>query len=534
MGIMPEPVFLPAAGVPAAGVPAPNQDQVPRGGSAAVPAPALARYRAAVARTDALIERANAPEGKTPAEIRARAELRLGRVRLFLAQLGDPHRRYPVVHVAGTSGKGSTSTAIAAILTAAGYRVGLHTSPYLQAPTEKLQLDGRLIAADGFADLVDLVLGAHEAWCARGGERLTYGEIWMALLAAHFVRERVDVAVVEVGAGGRFDLTNVVDPAVSVVTSIGLDHTVTLGETIPEIAWHKAGIIKAGAPAVTAVTDPEALAPIRAEVEAVGTRLTRVVAGVTFAVTAADADGTRWRELDANRTPGPELPAPPGRFQAANAATAVAAVRALAGTGRGFAVPPAAIRDGLGQARIPGRFETVQRAAPDGSATRVVLDGAHNPDKVAALAADLGTLRRAGDGGRLVVVLGALEAKRHGEMVRLLVPHADGLVLTSPRVLAKPGAVADELAATVRAVGFTGPVVIEPDPLAVVDRALALVRDDVAATVLVTGSLYLVGNVRGRWFPDDAVVMERTPWPTVRDSTDPRSVARGERGEEGP
>ena len=134
------------------------------------------------------------------------------RLRRFLTLLGDPHRAYPIVHVGGTSGKGSTAAAIAAILSAAGYRTGLHTSPYLQAATEKLQVGDRLIAPETFAGLVDEILEAAERFAAGGEERLTYGEVWVALLALHFARERVDLAVIEVGAGGRFDLTNVVTP----------------------------------------------------------------------------------------------------------------------------------------------------------------------------------------------------------------------------------------------------------------------------------------------------------------------------------
>ncbi len=471
---------------------------------------ALARYRSAVARTDALIERSNTPEGKTPAEIRARAEMRLRRVRRFLAWLGDPQAAYPIVHVGGTSGKGSTSVAIAAILSAGGYKVGLHTSPYLQVATEKLQVGGRLIDPQVFADLVDEALEGHDAWRRAHPEedRLTYGEIWVALLATYFRREQVDLAVIEVGAGGRFDLTNVVQPVAAVVTSVGLDHTVTLGETIPEIAWHKAGIIKAGASAVTAVTDPVALAVIVDEAARVGTPLVRVVEGESFEVVEASPGGTTWRELRAvssgARVADSPLPAPPGRFQATNAAIAVATVRELAS--RGFPVTEDAIRMGLASARLPGRFERV----PDG--VPVVLDGAHNPDKVAALAENLPGLVAAGLARRLVVVLGALEAKRHEEMVRALGDQAAEIVTTSASVLAKRGATAAALAQTARSVGFRGRLTVEPEPTAALAHALERARLDSGA-VLVTGSLYLVGTLRARWYPDEAVVLERTPWP---------------------
>ncbi len=479
-------------------------------------ASALARYRSAVARTDALIERSNTPEGKTPAEIRARAELRLRRVRRFLAWLDDPQDAYPIVHVGGTSGKGSTSAAIAAILSAGGYKVGLHTSPYLQVATEKLQVDGRLIAPDVFALLVDEVLEAHDAWrrANPGDDQLTYGEVWVALLTTYFRRERVDLAVIEVGAGGRFDLTNVVQPVAAVVTSVGLDHTVTLGETIPEIAWHKAGIVKAGAAAVTAVADPMAYAIIAAEAERAGASLVRVIPGETFEVVETSPEGTIWRELRVNASGGriveAPLPAPPGRFQATNAATAVATVRELAA--RGFPVTEGAIRAGLAAARLPGRFERMPDVVP------VVLDGAHNPEKVGALAADLPSLVGRGETRHLIVVLGALESKRHDEMVRSLEPHAAELVTTSPHVLAKPSAVAADLGATARTIGFRGRLTVEPDPTTALERALERARAT-GGTVLVTGSLYLIGNVRGRWYPDEAIVLERTSWPGTERST---------------
>ena len=354
-----------------------------------VPDPIFALYREVLARTDARIDPA-ASHNKDLDEVRARAEFRLARLRSFLAYLGDPHLSYPVVHVGGTSGKGSTSTAIAAMLSAAGYKTGLHTSPYLQVATEKLAIDGQLIAAGKFAELVDDLLNA----AARlGNDRLTYGEIWFALLATHFAREQVDVAVIEVGAGGRFDLTNLVQPAVSVITSIGIDHTETLGKTIPEIAWHKAGIIKRGVPVVTAVTDPEALAPIFAEATLTGSAVIRPQA-------TADYDAVTLF----NGMPGIRLASGEsyqlgmsGRYQATNAALAIAAVRALGRTG--FTVSSEAIARGLATARLPGRFEVVQ-----GQPT-VVLDGAHNVQKIGALVCDLPSLINLREGARRIVVL---------------------------------------------------------------------------------------------------------------------------------
>ena len=294
-----------------------------------------------------------------------------------------------------------------------------------------------------FADLVDEVLAAAAAESRRRG-RLTYGEVWMALLA-RLRAKPVDVAVIEVGAGGRFDLTNVVTPAVSVITSVGLDHTETLGATIAEIAWHKAGIIKPGAPVVTAVADPEALAPILARRSAVGTSLTRPVLGIDFAPVVPRMTGRRGFACAIRRavSGGDE-----GRYQATNAALAIEAVRALQPAG--FEVSEEAIEAGLAGARLPGRFETVQEAP------RVMLDGAHNLQKIGALMADLPELLRRPAGARLIGVLGVLEAKDHAGIVERVVRGSMNWWATRPRVLAKPGADPVAIAAAARRAGSAG------------------------------------------------------------------------------
>ena len=473
----------------------------------------LDRFHAAVARVDALIERDNTPHDKSPADIRARAEMRLSRMLAFLAHLGDPHLRYPVIHITGTSGKGSTSTAVARILHAAGLRVGLHTSPYLQSPTEKLQLDDRLVGPDRFGDLVATVLAAHERWMADGNVSLTYGEIWVALVMVAFAEDAVDVGVIEVGAGGRFDLTNIVRPAVTTITSVGIDHVVTLGSTIAEIAWHKAGIIKPGAPVITAVDDPVALTTIEREAVSAGVSITRVREGIDWRLIGSGLDGTEWEDLSG---PGvaTRYPAVPGRYQAGNAAVALATARAFA-AGHAVRLPDDAIRTGLRAGRIPGRFEVI---TGDGEQPTVVLDGAHNPQKVGALVASVADLAAANDG--LVVVLGALEAKQIDEMVTTIAPVAGTIIATSPRVLAKAGADADALADVIIRSGFPGTVIAEPDPTRALDRAVDLAGP--AGMVLVTGSLYLIGNIRGRWYPDDEITLQQTPWPTRRGSSSGR------------
>ena len=419
------------------------------------------RYQHAVARSDALgMGEALDPRLTT---FRQRAEHRIERLREMLPVLGDPLSATPIVHVAGTSGKGSTATAIASILTSAGYRTGLHTSPYLQVATEKLQIDRELIGGNVFARLVEQTLDTLKA----AGFQPSYGQLWIAMALAWFEQEMVDVAVIEVGAGGRFDLSNVVHPLVSVITEIGFDHTDTLGRTIEEIAWHKAGIIKPATPVVAAVSDRTALKVIAGEASTQGADLHRIIP------TAGD-------------------------FRRTNHATARLAVELL-----GLDVEPADIAEGLAHSRLPGRTEAMQ-VLPT-----VILDGAHNPQKTASLAS---WFAREYPRARPVVVAGFLESKNARAMLSALARLASTLVLTEPRIENKSPIHATHLAELSRELAYEGPVQVEPDPLAAV--ACAIERaNDAGQPVLVTGSLYLIGNVRGHWYPDDAVLLQRSPWP---------------------
>lgn len=420
----------------------------------------LRRYHAALERCDQL---GGEPLDPNLTTYRQRAEFRLGRMQQMVTALGDPLAATPIVHVAGTSGKGSTATAIASILTAAGYRTGLHTSPYLQTATEKLQIDHELIAGDDFAALVDTTLDRLEG----AGFQPSYGQLWMAMVLAWFEQKAVDVVVIEAGAGGRFDLTNVVHPMVSVITEIGYDHMDALGSTIEEIAWHKAGIIEPATPVVTAVTDPSALRVIEEVAGDLGADLYRVTP------TAGD-------------------------FQRTNEATARLAVDRLE-----FDIDVDDVADGLAHDRVPGRVEIVQRDPP------VILDGAHNPQKIAALAS---WYRQNYPDTQPIVVAGFLDSKDLRGMLQLLAEIGSALILTEPQIENKPAASIDKLVAIAQDLGITMPLHSEPDPETAVAVGLDLARRT-NAPLLVTGSLYLIGNVRGRWYPDDAVLLQQTPWP---------------------
>ncbi|MCA1725515.1 MAG: bifunctional folylpolyglutamate synthase/dihydrofolate synthase, partial [Thermomicrobia bacterium] len=231
----------------------------------------LAQYESAVGYLESLLKwHMTRPAGYDP-------QVHLSRERMLLRRWGDPHRRYPIAHIGGTSGKGSTSAMLASILRAAGHHTGLHTSPYLQAYTEKIRLDDAYLS---IAELVALVAELRVLAAAMEREGVhgppSYFEATVGIALTAFARHQMDAAVVEVGIGGRHDSTNVVTPHVSVITNVGFDHTGILGHTLHDIAYQKAGIIKEGVPAVTAAAAPEALAVIRFEAEAYGAPLTTV------------------------------------------------------------------------------------------------------------------------------------------------------------------------------------------------------------------------------------------------------------------
>ncbi len=437
------------------------------------------------------------PPDATAEDIRARAIARNQRLANFLEFLGNPQRSYRTFHIAGTSGKGSTSAFLTSILARAGLRVGLHVSPYLQVETEKLQINDRLMAPDAFAEHVCALDAEIARWVDAGNDRPTYGEFWVALTFFSLAREGCDVVVCEAGAGGRFDLTNVVEPDVSLITSVGLDHVRTLGGTIPEIAWHKAGIIKPGVPAVTTVAHPEALPVIRAEAELQQSDLVELTAGRDY----------RW-EHDAAiggslvmewLTRPVDLPLA-GAFQASNAALAAHAARMIRDADGRELVSIQAIEDGIEATQFPGRVEIVQ------SSPGVILDGAHNPEKVGALVDALDLMPKP---GRRIMVLGSLGGHDFLKVASIAAPIADEVIITAPSAVERSSAPVDEIVQIVEELGKPYSVVLSPIEAihAALDRATP---DD---QIVVTGSLYLVGAVREHWYPSREIILQQTSFP---------------------
>lgn len=419
---------------------------------------------------------------------------RLGRERLvaLLDRLQNPHTRLRCVHVAGTNGKGSTTTFAASILQAAGYRVGAYLSPYVFDLRERIQVNGAMIPQDDFARWVTTIRPHIEA-VARNPDlgQTTEFELKTAVAFCYFAEQNVDFAVIEVGLGGRLDATNVIPaPLAAAITHIGLDHINILGDTRAKIAAEKAGIFKPGTVGVTAVPPGEALDVIVQAAARCDIPLLHVgpegedFARDLFATHGVDAADRRLVHV---RVPRDELRltnlrlALRGPFQAANAATAVAAIQVMARRGAA-SVTPDAFRQGLETARLPGRFQVVCGGADGGPA--LVLDGAHNEDGAHVLHE---ALRAAFPDRKAVLVLGTRHNHDAETLLRILAPIARRVVATAPPFKPQP---AGEVARAAERAGL--PVeVVEPASAAIEATYATAEADEI---VVVTGSFYTVGE----------------------------------------
>jgi dihydrofolate synthase/folylpolyglutamate synthase len=334
-------------------------------------------------------------------------------IRRALALRGNPERGFLAVHVAGTNGKGSVSAMIASVLSASGLRVGLFTSPHLHRLGERFRIDGRPMPTRELARRTgDLCNFLEQA----GTPKLTFFEVCTLLAFEWFRDARCDVAVIEAGIGGRLDSTNVVTPAVSVITSVALDHQDKLGTTLRAIAREKAGIIKAGVPVVTAVSD-------RGAASVIARRAARLAAPLVLASRAEARPGRRLRHAVSWRERALSVRIPlAGDYQAQNLGCAVAALAVL--EKRGMPITEASLSRGLARVRWPGRLELL-KGAPD-----VLCDAAHNPAAARALSDHVATL--AAGYTRKVLLFGVLRDKDYEEMLALLMPHFDACVFATP------------------------------------------------------------------------------------------------------
>ena len=409
-------------------------------------------------------------------------DLKLERMHALLRRLGDPQDRLRLVHVTGTKGKGSTCAMLASVLRAAGYRVGLFTSPHLEHVEERMQVDGVPISHAELAARMEEVAPAVRAMEEETTlPSPTFFEIGTALGFLHFVRRRVDIAILEVGLGGRFDSTNVCQPLVSVVTNIGFDHTAQLGNTLEAIAYQKAGIIKRRVPVVSGVTQPEPRAVIREVAAEMAAPLWEVgeppppsprEAPRTGPESKARGDGGRGSSLGLL-----------GAHQVQNATIAVAVIDRLRDAG--MRIPEVAIARGLAEVKWPARIEVIRERPA------IILDTAHNVPSAEAL---VNTLRSAfPQSGTKRVVFAVSSDKQFADILRVLADYFDHFHLTkygnNPR-----GVSPEKLAATLAAVAPGKPFSAHATASDAWNAARSATTE--SDLVCVTGSVFLAGELR--------------------------------------
>ncbi|KAA3643158.1 MAG: bifunctional folylpolyglutamate synthase/dihydrofolate synthase [Chloroflexi bacterium] len=402
----------------------------------------------------------------------------LARMHALLAHMGDPHKAYPSVHIAGSKGKGSVSALCAGALQAQGYKVGLYTSPHLKEYTERMQINRREIEQDKFVKLVEAIKTHVDKVPG-----VTTFEIGTALAFWFFAQENVDIAVLEVGLGGRLDATNVVTPLVSVITQLYLEHTAILGDTIELIAAEKGGIIKGGIPLVLAPQVDAARQVVAEIVEERGASLIDVGEAYYCDTLSTSLDGQHF-QVQAEEGPAQELSITLlGEHQMTNAVTAYAALQAL--DEKGFEVSQAAIVEGFAGTRWDGRFEVVRRQPP------VIIDAAHVPDAARALRT---TLDQFFPDLPVILVIGVSADKEVAAMLNELAPRVHQVITTqSTHPRAKP---AEDLAEIVADAGL--PV----QAISGVGEALAHAVKEAGedAIVLITGSIFTAASARIAWY----------------------------------
>lgn len=415
----------------------------------------------------------------------AAAKFDLENISTLAEALGHPERKYKSVHIAGTNGKGSTAAFTESILRTAGVKTGLYTSPHLERINERIRVNGEEISDEHFAQTFTKLVALIEGLLARGKLRAhpTFFEVVTTMAFEHFAQVGVEIAVFEVGLGGRLDATNILMPEVTVITRVDFDHENFLGHSLAEIAGEKAGIIKAGVPLVLAEQRPEAHEVILKRAAEIGAPV--IERDKEFPVEEIEFYRMLVDAVVVERKTGERFQIAPkllGRFQLGNAINAVAVARLL--NERQAEITEDNIEEGIANAVWPGRMEKLQ-SNPD-----IYLDGAHNPSAAQELASFLSENFA---GRRVILLFAAMRDKAVDEIAGILFSHASEVIFTQPKISRAISAA--QLSEMVGEYARQSRVI--PNAEAALEEALSEARSDDA--IFVTGSLYLVGELRHYW-----------------------------------
>lgn len=407
------------------------------------------------------------------------------RMKKLAEMVGNPQGGYPVIHVGGTSGKGSTATMIAAIL-GKSMRVGLHTSPHLVSPTERMKINGTDIAEQRFVELARIVIPYGEQLALMQWGKPTYFEVLTAMMFLYFQQETVDVAVIEVGLGGTIDATNIVHPTIAVLTNVGLDHTEILGDTVEEIAKDKVGIIKRGIRVVSGVTQPTVQEIIQQRCRDQQASLSLLNKDFHFQSSQITDTGSVFHYNGKKSYKNIQLSLL-GEHQVSNAALAIRAVEEFVPEKNGDLEQQ--VRETLITVSIPGRMEILQKNP------MIILDGAHNEDKMRALAQ---SMQQVFPKKQVVTMLAVKRDKHLAKLLRGVLHISTTLILTGYDLITEGGhAISytpEELAVQIQALDSRVRVHLYPDVMEAFQFGKHMVEAD--GILLITGSLYLIGEVK--------------------------------------
>lgn len=419
-------------------------------------------------------------------------KLGLDRMRALIDSLDNPQNQFRTIHVGGTSGKGSTATIIATILSTK-FKLGLHTSPHLERINERI----KIFSKNGVQDVTDakfvaLINEIKPAIDKMNKSKLgapSYFEIVTALALRYFAQKKADMAVIEVGMGGRFDATNVINPQIAVLTNVGLDHVEVLGGTVEEIAEDKAGIIKSGVKVVTGIRQPSVLKIIEDKCKRQAAEISLLGRDFNFKIKKISGQGSYFDYSGNNKFHNLFIPLL-GVHQVENAALAIRAVEELEG------IDEENIKKGLKNAFIPGRLEIISKKP------LIVLDGAHNPDKIKAL---IEAVKSIWPTKKIILVMAIKEEKNAVEMLRLLIEISGKIILTEYEIMMDQGMIKsydpNDLKKALEKLNYGGEIDVQLTVEKAVMKAKTAARQARLPArqedlVLITGSLYLAGMVR--------------------------------------
>jgi len=395
--------------------------------------------------------------------------------------LGEPQKSFRTIHIAGTNGKGSTATTLSSILKESGFKVGLFTSPHLISFTERIRINNIQISEQR---VIDLALEIRKLIDGTG-LKPTFFEFVTAMTFHYFASEKVDFGVIETGLGGRFDSTNVITPDISIITNIGIDHCEFLGDTISDITFEKAGIIKPQVPVITASQKTDVIKQLSDIAVERGSEIHVYEKDFSGSLLSMDDRHLKFDYKGYKSYPGLSLPLS-GQYQLFNACTAIRASELL--RQKGLSIPDRAIKDGLANVKLEGRFEYVSEDPP------IIIDGAHNPEAISSLSASLGDIFT---GKRIILVLGVMNDKDIAGIIDPIIHNADSVILTQASY--ERAASPQKLAETINSLNETGiknaaSISSTESVKEAIDLASSRCGED--GVILITGSFYTTGEAK--------------------------------------